>query len=156
MATNIQRGQVLEEKELIISRWLEWGSLATQLGVITRRTLDDLTRVDSITSEMSQVAMKLATHLHQHPGGQSESIRMLIEDLLCTFRERDRFPDSPTISSGPEHGWGTPEARCLRDLLIPKAISFFQIGFSGVVQQLSARGYPTNGHIWVSLTVSWP
>lgn len=55
---------VVEEKDLILSHCLEWGSMVTWLGSTTNRTLGELTRVNLTPSEMSQEVMELAVHLH--------------------------------------------------------------------------------------------
>lgn len=70
-----------------------------RLREMTRNTLDDLARVDLLMSKMLQGMMELATHLHQHPSGQSKGLRRLIEDLLHASRECVRLPNPPTMSS---------------------------------------------------------
>lgn len=110
-------------EDLILSQCLEWGSLAKRLGEVTNRTLDILTRVNLVTSDISQEATKLATHLCQHQTTNLEGLQGLSMDLLRISREHNRILLTTQCKSG--EGWTAPREQQIKDALAPTTISFF-------------------------------
>lgn len=78
----VERFSAIEEKELLLSQYIEWRSMVTLLGVATNWAVDRLTNVYSMTSEMSWGVADLVTHLHPHWPGQSEDMQAFSKDLL--------------------------------------------------------------------------
>lgn len=70
-----------QERELILSRCFDWGSLLDHLETTTNRALDSLIKVNWVILEVSQGAATLSPQIRPYQPALSDNFHSLAQDL---------------------------------------------------------------------------